>query len=68
MKESEIAARHGLTLCDHCGNSRELHVGFDHGKRKCILARDRLDLAIHHRGDLDDVVRRLSAYSEEVGE
>ena len=53
-----------LPLCDFCRQPLLLHVGFDHGKRRCLLAGDRLDLAIHHKQDLDEVVRRLNEWSE----
>lgn len=35
-----------MTLCDHCNQPLDLHLGFNHGAGKCIIARGALDLTL----------------------
>lgn len=39
------AKRLRLSICQHCDFPREAHVGFDHGKGKCIVTGRVSDLA-----------------------
>lgn len=60
----QLAAEHGLTLCDHCEHPREMHVGFDHGAGKCLVARNSIDLVIRFQDHEERVavVERINRY------
>lgn len=65
----QIAAEHGLTLCDHCEQPREQHFGFDHGKGRCILCAGWIDMSFLYPKEAErlDAMNRINAYNEAHG-
>jgi len=57
-----------LTLCDFCEQPQEIHTGFDHGKRKCLLARDNIAMSLRYpqKKQRDDAIKRVNAFYEAV--
>jgi hypothetical protein len=53
-----------LPLCPACGLPDAIHFGYDHGRRRCIIARDWIDLRLRYSTDAEakDVVRRVNAW------
>jgi hypothetical protein len=55
------------TLCDFCRQPQMLHMGFDHGKGKCLLARSWIDLMLCPDMDADkarDIVKAVNEWHE----
>lgn len=65
QKAQQLAAQHGLTLCDHCEQPREQHMGFDHGRGKCLLATRGIDMGMRYSNEdqRDDAIARINKYS-----
>jgi hypothetical protein len=54
-----------MDLCDFCGQPKALHVGFDHGKRKCLLAFTRLNLVIFFgEARAREIIREVNEWRE----
>ncbi len=65
QKARQFAVQYGLTLCDHCEQPREQHVGFDHGRGKCLLATRGIDMGIAYpnKDRRDDAITRINKYN-----
>lgn len=56
-----------LSLCDHCGAVKAIHMGYDHGKNGgCILAADWIDLSLRFGERAKDVVRMVNKLTAEA--
>ena len=47
-----------MKLCDHCKMPLDLHMGFDHKARRCLLAFDAIGLSLKFGADLARAVIR----------
>ena len=64
IMETRIAKEFGLTLCDFCKQPKEIHTGFDHRERKCLVARDHISMTMRYpqKHERDDAIERVNAF------
>jgi hypothetical protein len=56
-----------LTPCDGCGLPVEIHLGYDHGRRKCLVASSTLDLSlIYDRENCKAMLKRFADWVEKT--
>lgn len=55
-----------MELCESCQQPQALHLGYDHGKGKCLLAHDALSLSLKFGMDkATEVIRQAKAWYKE---